>query len=142
VKKKAKASRKAKNVEEADNEDVVVEPVNKPRGSRKAQKVEEDENEEVVVKPIMKPSGGRKDKKAVNEDRAEEFEQPEEPAPAKKGRSRKVAKKEPTLPSADDEEQQEEDEQPPAKTTIKGKGGRKSKAVAAPKSGRRGRSGA
>ncbi|KAI0534383.1 zf-PARP-domain-containing protein [Xylaria digitata] len=135
VKKKAKVGRKSKKAED-DEEEEEVQPVKKARGGRKGKKNDEvDEENEEVKPPAKKAKGGRKAKQ-LDEDVNEDVEEPEEPAPAKKARSRKAtAKKAPSPPPTDEED---EDEEPIVKTVAKGKAGRKSKAaVAAPKGGRR-----
>ncbi|KAI0412412.1 hypothetical protein F5X98DRAFT_322014 [Xylaria grammica] len=137
VKKKAKAGRKAKK---ADGEEEEIQPVKKARASRKSKKDEEGEEENEEVKaPVKKTKGGRKAKQ-LDENVNENVEEPEEPAPAKKGRGRKAAaKKAPSPPPTDEED---EDEEPIVKkaSVTKNVPGRKSASglpKAAPKGGRR-----
>ncbi|KAI0455723.1 hypothetical protein F5B21DRAFT_470422 [Xylaria acuta] len=121
VKKKARAGRKAKKAED-DGEEEEVLPVKKARGGRMAKKDDQGEAaDEEVAQPSKKTKGGRKAKPVepiADEDGDEAVGEPEEPAPAKRGRGRKAAKKEPSPPPADEEEA---DQEPVVKTVAIGR---------------------
>ncbi|KAI1182565.1 hypothetical protein F5B17DRAFT_419891 [Nemania serpens] len=132
VKKKAGPGRKAKKVEEPEEEE--IKPVKKARASRKVKKEDEgDEENEEVAQPAKKAKGGRKAKQVKEEN--EDVEEPEEPAPApaKKGRGKRVKKEaSPSPPPAEEpeerEDDEEEDDEPIVKTAAKGRASRQSKA--------------